>query len=731
MKNKKKKIGFTLIELLAVIIVLAIIALIATPIIFNVIENAKLKSLENSCYGIIDGVRTKYAEGLLNSIDGTVKLKGNVTEITVSGEQPIAGTWEIDNSSDSDNRGIKIKDVKFGSMKDYTCTNVNDDGTINSKVTCTKGGDSSNDDNDEDDEMSYYKDVTIDFNIDDNKCVEFFKSNSKTDEEAQATCKGDKKDELKLEIWGSVLVGDKDTLTQITDSGFVEFKNTKIKKSCFNYPIASYTLSVNIPKCKEFFKNIAGSVLTDENIDSTCTDLSKEINSDDFNFEEVYNELGETMIDTLKYYEVIDLSIDYDKKTLTGYRCGVNNNYGAPEITNVKMPKLVEIIVDGSQDTNDEGETVTTGVFYNSGITSVDFSRATNLKKIGNFAFYHNQITGELNLSNLKKLEVIGGASFYGNQISNLDLNELKNLTTIEAWAFYDNQISYVNLNGLINLGKIDHFSFQNNQITSIDLSSLKNLTYLAGFSYNQITSVDLSSLINLKYLSGFTCNQISGELDLSNLKKLEQIDFGAFEANQITGELDLSSLTNLKIIGWSVFNDNQIDSLNLTGLTNLVEIGQVAFENNKISSLDLSGLTNLAKIGNYSFSGNQLNNLNLSGLTNLTIIKNGAFNQNKLSSVDFNDLINLEQMETYAFANNNLSGKLDLSNLKKISIIGNSAFEGNDLTSVEIPNSVTTIGDDAFKISSITSIEIDNIKDFIDGSPWGADNATIIWKRS
>ena len=138
MKNKKN--GFTLIELLAVIIVLAIIALIATPIIFNVIENAKLKSLENSCYGVIDAVRTKYAEGLLNSIDGTVKLKGNVTEITVAGEQPIAGTWEIDNSSDSDNRGIKIKDVKFGSMKDYTCTNVNSDGTINSKVTCTKGG---------------------------------------------------------------------------------------------------------------------------------------------------------------------------------------------------------------------------------------------------------------------------------------------------------------------------------------------------------------------------------------------------------------------------------------------------------------------------------------------------------------------------------------------------------------------------------------------------------------
>ena len=86
MKNKKN--GFTLIELLAVIIVLAIIALIATPIIFNVIENAKIKSLENSCYGVIDAVRTKYAEGLLNSTDGTVNLSGEVADLTIAGEHP-------------------------------------------------------------------------------------------------------------------------------------------------------------------------------------------------------------------------------------------------------------------------------------------------------------------------------------------------------------------------------------------------------------------------------------------------------------------------------------------------------------------------------------------------------------------------------------------------------------------------------------------------------------------
>ena len=149
--NKK---GFTLIELLAVIIVLAIIALIATPIIFNVIENAKIKSMENSTYGVIDAVRTQYLENLLNSTNacpegqtencgGNMQLSGAVTALTVSGEKPIAGTWKIDNSAvDSAgkvaDRGIKVTGVKFDSMKDYTCSNTDANGKITAKVTCKK-----------------------------------------------------------------------------------------------------------------------------------------------------------------------------------------------------------------------------------------------------------------------------------------------------------------------------------------------------------------------------------------------------------------------------------------------------------------------------------------------------------------------------------------------------------------------------------------------------------------
>ena len=51
--NKK---GFTLVELLAVIVILALIALIATPIILNVINDAKKQAAKDSAYGYMDAV---------------------------------------------------------------------------------------------------------------------------------------------------------------------------------------------------------------------------------------------------------------------------------------------------------------------------------------------------------------------------------------------------------------------------------------------------------------------------------------------------------------------------------------------------------------------------------------------------------------------------------------------------------------------------------------------------
>ena len=61
MKNK----GFTLIELLAVIVILAIIALIATPVILGIVNNAKSSANERSIELYIDAAQNSIADYLM------------------------------------------------------------------------------------------------------------------------------------------------------------------------------------------------------------------------------------------------------------------------------------------------------------------------------------------------------------------------------------------------------------------------------------------------------------------------------------------------------------------------------------------------------------------------------------------------------------------------------------------------------------------------------------------
>ena len=114
MKNKK---GFTLIELLAVIVVLAIIALIATPIVMNTIKNAKKGAAERTADNYIKQVETAVAE---SRIDGTKVANGtyniqpdgnlcpasgcgendkNKITIDMSGNKPTSGKIKITNGS--------------------------------------------------------------------------------------------------------------------------------------------------------------------------------------------------------------------------------------------------------------------------------------------------------------------------------------------------------------------------------------------------------------------------------------------------------------------------------------------------------------------------------------------------------------------------------------------------------------------------------------------------------
>ncbi len=69
------KKGFTLIELLAVIIILAIVALIATPIILNVINDARVSAGRSEAQMIYSGINNYCATSAMgNQLNGKTDI---------------------------------------------------------------------------------------------------------------------------------------------------------------------------------------------------------------------------------------------------------------------------------------------------------------------------------------------------------------------------------------------------------------------------------------------------------------------------------------------------------------------------------------------------------------------------------------------------------------------------------------------------------------------------------
>jgi len=136
-----KKRGFTLIELLAVIVVLAIIALIATPIVMNVIKNAQKGATERSAERYVDAVETAIATDRLENglvadgvytvdADGNLVLGDKTLTVEVNGERPTAGSKvAIEN-------GQVVPTGTSMTIGDYTVT-INDKGS----ATATAAGD--------------------------------------------------------------------------------------------------------------------------------------------------------------------------------------------------------------------------------------------------------------------------------------------------------------------------------------------------------------------------------------------------------------------------------------------------------------------------------------------------------------------------------------------------------------------------------------------------------------
>ena len=125
--------AFTLIELLAVIVILAIVALIITPVISNVIESARLASLRSSAYGILDASKIYYAK---NDIKSTVRFDFENSNVTSNDTEDLIelkgdvknGALLIDGNGKTT---LCITDGKSSAYKNYT-----DDMVLVSNESC-------------------------------------------------------------------------------------------------------------------------------------------------------------------------------------------------------------------------------------------------------------------------------------------------------------------------------------------------------------------------------------------------------------------------------------------------------------------------------------------------------------------------------------------------------------------------------------------------------------------
>lgn len=140
MKNKK---GFTLIELLAVIVILAIISTIAIGTLIGVIEKAKLNSLRNSAYGLVDAVDLYYAQYLTSArfdiknnkvttdAEHTLNYKGSVKDGVVAINDEGKSVVCVNDGKNTAYKNLTEEEVT--ALKNNTC--YIEEGTYEVKLT--------------------------------------------------------------------------------------------------------------------------------------------------------------------------------------------------------------------------------------------------------------------------------------------------------------------------------------------------------------------------------------------------------------------------------------------------------------------------------------------------------------------------------------------------------------------------------------------------------------------
>ena len=133
----KKKKGFTLIELIAVLVIMAIIALIVTPLVMSIIKKAKVSADKRSIDAYGRSIELAIAGYLLDN--GSFPTSIEQLTIEYSGDEVVCSTTQLNNDSsvylaDCTVGGRSVEGYTYGKEEagpTYTAYSVGDQVTYN------------------------------------------------------------------------------------------------------------------------------------------------------------------------------------------------------------------------------------------------------------------------------------------------------------------------------------------------------------------------------------------------------------------------------------------------------------------------------------------------------------------------------------------------------------------------------------------------------------------------
>ena len=463
---KKKNInGFTLVELLAVIVILAVILVIAVPQVLDVIDSAKVGSLESTAKIIADAAEKKYAEYLALGKDTSTIKCNEVSKLnsedygtcTISFDENGKATVTIKGKDEGKFDGLKCE----GTKDNMVCGDIEPLPVINCSFTPS-----------EEDIIETAKVYTV---KDYDACMTNLRST--IIDEIGGT----------EDILNGICSGTGDGYGGSTSENIVRIIEE-------NYFTEQELIDLNVINVEEIdvYEYVNGQY---------TYRYGQEYGENDW-YTTGINGWGVTLTDKESTEDITSEVCTYINEKPIVSMSGMFANSNAT---------LVDL-----SSFNTSNVTNMSGMFYGTGIVTKLYDRDLNYN-VDNFNLISNLNN---NLNNYKIMQLYTLATTNGIlDLSNFDTSSVTDMSGM----FSDIRVVNLDLSSF-NTGNVTNMSgmFAYSAATSLDLSSFdtSNVTNMSGmFAYSAATSLDLSSFDTSKVtiMAGMFSESKATSLDLSN----------------------------------------------------------------------------------------------------------------------------------------------------------------------------------------------------------------------